>query len=419
MHAFELRDRSNRQLLAGVKNLVGQECNTTAHLIAHVGEIEARGLHLEEGCPSMFTYCTEVLHLSESVAYRRIDAARIAREYPVIFEKLAEGSVNLTTVLILGPCLTPENHRDLLEAAQHKSKAEVERLAVTMRPRPDVPSVIRKLPSSAGSDAGSAGSESGLLGLDGLGVGVATAPLPETPLAPPQEPMAGAAAAPVRPVPSQRPVVSPLSPERYKIQFTASEETHRKLRQLQELLRHQVPNGDIAVIIDRGLSLLLDQVKREKLAQVKRPRKKSVKVSGVGVEAAATKNGRHIPADVKREVWKRDGGQCAFVSKGGRRCSERGRLEFHHVEPYAMGGPATTENISLRCRAHNAHEGELVFGARVRKSRVDGAGVRVMGNEGVANGTRRALDVVHGAQRNELAPERVSSNHRTGNAGLR
>ena len=71
---------------------------------------------------------------------------------------------------------------------------------------------------------------------------------------------------------------------------------------------------------------------------------------------------RHIPAAVKRSVWKRDQGQCAFVGRNGQRCTERGRLEFHHVHAYALGGPATIDNIALRCRAHNAHESRLLFG---------------------------------------------------------
>jgi hypothetical protein len=55
-------------------------------------------------------------------------------------------------------------------------------------------------------------------------------------------------------------------------------------------------------------------------------------------------------------------GQCAFVGMTGR-CSERGFLEFHHVAPFAAGGSATTENIELRCRAHNIHAAELFFGS--------------------------------------------------------
>ena len=60
----------------------------------------------------------------------------------------------------------------------------------------------------------------------------------------------------------------------------------------------------------------------------------------------------------------RDEGRCAFDSAEGRRCTERTLLEFHHVEAYAKQGPATAENISLRCRAHNQYEGERVFGPR-------------------------------------------------------
>jgi hypothetical protein len=68
-------------------------------------------------------------------------------------------------------------------------------------------------------------------------------------------------------------------------------------------------------------------------------------------------------------VWKRDGGQCAFVGKDGR-CTERGFLEFHHVTPYATGGPTTVENLQLRCRAHNAYESEQTFGSMwVREGR--------------------------------------------------
>jgi len=73
-------------------------------------------------------------------------------------------------------------------------------------------------------------------------------------------------------------------------------------------------------------------------------------------------NSRNIPPEVQRAVCQRDGDQCAFVSKDGHRCTERTFLEFHHILPYALGGQATIENISLRCRRHNQYEAELVFG---------------------------------------------------------
>ncbi len=60
-------------------------------------------------------------------------------------------------------------------------------------------------------------------------------------------------------------------------------------------------------------------------------------------------------------MWSRDNGQCAFVGAQGR-CSERGFLEFHHVIPFARGGPATAANVQLRCAAHNAYEAAIDFG---------------------------------------------------------
>ena len=150
-----------------------------------------------------------------------------------------------------------------------------------------------------------------------------------------------------------------LAPERYKIQFTGSVDTHDKLRRAQDLLRHAIPNGDLATIFDRALTLLVAYLERTRLAAAKRPRKSSMSDSG----------SRHVPAAVKREVWARDQGRCAFVGTTGR-CAERGFLEFHHLVPFADGGPTVTDNLELRCRPHNQFEAERWSGPMlVREAR--------------------------------------------------
>jgi 5-methylcytosine-specific restriction endonuclease McrA len=146
-------------------------------------------------------------------------------------------------------------------------------------------------------------------------------------------------------------VIAPLAPERYKIQFTASRETHDKLRRAQDLLRHTIPDGDVSAVVERALTVLLEQLERRQLAAVKRPRQ----------PRPSRCDSRHIPAAVKRAVWSRDDGQCTFVGTHGR-CTERGFLEFHHIVPFAAGGDTTAENLTLYCRAHNQHEAEQFFG---------------------------------------------------------
>jgi len=58
------------------------------------------------------------------------------------------------------------------------------------------------------------------------------------------------------------------------------------------------------------------------------------------------------------------------VAGNGRRCTERVFLEFHHREPYAIGGEATYANVAPRCRGHNLYEAELAFGPAVPGSPV-------------------------------------------------
>jgi hypothetical protein len=330
---------SDDELLAEVRVAAGREREATARLIALLAELDARRLYLGEGCSSLFTYCTQVLHLSEHAAYGRIEVARAARRCPGVLDLLNDGSVTLTTVTLLSPHLTADNHLDLLNEARYKSKRDVEHIVARLRPLPAAPATVRKLPEPKVAQGSSVPVVTESHGRDDSHL--VLAPSRSSP----------------RPA-----VVMPVAPERYKVQFTVSRDTHDKLRRVQDLLRHSLPNGDPAEIIDRALTVLLADLEQAKLAATARPR---------GARPAASR-ARHIPAAVKREVWKRDGGQCAFIGSEGR-CRERGFLEFHHVQPYADGGTSVVDNLEIRCRAHNVYEAEQYFGSRlpllVRESR--------------------------------------------------
>src|SRR5215203_4427664 len=123
-----LASLTDEELLLNVKALASRERDATVQLIASLAELDARRLYLGEGYRSLFTYCTQCLHLSEHAAYGRIEAARAARSWPVILELLSDGSITLTTVCLLASHLTSDNHRQILETAKHKSKREVQLL---------------------------------------------------------------------------------------------------------------------------------------------------------------------------------------------------------------------------------------------------------------------------------------------------
>lgn len=242
----------------------------------------------------------------------------------------------MTNARMLAPHLTETNCQELLTSARHRSKRELEEIVARLRPLPDVRSLVRKLPAPSPNEMASV-----------LPPAAAHKPRCEQPSAPAVTPT------------SFRPLIAPLAPERYKIQFTASKELLDKLRYAQDLLRHVTPSGDVAMVFDRALTALIEQLEKQKCGLTTRPRK----------PAGCAPGSRHIPAAVRREAWRRDGGRCAFVGPHGR-CNERAFLEFHHIVPFAVGGGSDVGNIQLRCRAHNAHEADLFFGADVvRESR--------------------------------------------------
>lgn len=387
---------SDLDLVATVTRLVAREHDATADLIAALAEFDARRLYLGDGCASLFTYCIERLHLSESAAYHRITAARVARRFPLILDRLRAGALTLTAVGLLAPHLTDANHREVLDAARHQGKRAIEELVARLHARPDIVASVRKLPAPRVSAA------------DRTALAEHPAALPNVSaragagrVASPSQLAAADADVPTAStLPSlRRPaVVRALAPARYQVQVTVSAETHAKLRRAQDLLRHVIPNGDPAAVLDRALTVLLDQLERSKCAATSAPRPASpaqrrqprrapspdarpanapqssleqarvperVNTSRSSVDHLQLPDrvpgrephrcSRTIPADIRRSVWARDGGQCTYVGASGR-CTERGFLEFHHRVPFAAGGEATVENVALLCRAHNAHE---------------------------------------------------------------
>ena len=119
---------SDDELLRRLSDLLGRSRRDEADLVAHIGEVDRRRLYAREASPSMFAYCTEVLHLSEAEAYLRIAAARASREHPLLLTMLADGRLHLTAIAKLAPHLTLENREDILKRAAHRSRREIEEL---------------------------------------------------------------------------------------------------------------------------------------------------------------------------------------------------------------------------------------------------------------------------------------------------
>ena len=271
---------SNHQLMAQLHQLNEQGFRLDAELLLYLGELDRRGLYRQEACGSAFEFCISRMGYSEGVAYKRVGAARLMRQFPRIYELLAEGQIHLTAVMLLKPHLTEENHEQWLLAASHKSRRQVEKLLASRCPKPDVEASVRKLPGKRPAPGGSS-PESPADGEDRPAGSPQQTPVQQTPVQQTSAPTTpaletvsatrGATDTTVTPAtpalaPSTHAVaqVAPLSGSTYRVTFTASEQLKQKLDRARELLSHCIAPSDLPALIERALDQLLEREQRRR-----------------------------------------------------------------------------------------------------------------------------------------------------------
>ena len=317
-------------LLAAARDLVERSRGSEADLLVLLGEIDERKLYLDQACASMFAFCVREYGFSEDVACNRISGARTARRLPAVLDALRSGKLHLAGLRVLGRHLTAANHSALLDAAAGKTRGEIEEIVA------------------------------GIAASTGLSAELETSTL--------DAPSSGLVFAAGR---SGAAYVVPIAADRFRFHFTASRGCRDKFREAQDLLRHRVRNGDAGTIVEMALEALIAQVKKERFATGRKAKNGSPPRDGQPGTARSRKGqssrhlppaSRHIPAAVKREVFARDGGRCAFTDARGRRCSATAALEFDHIDGFARTRRHDANRIRLVCRAHNQHAADKMYG---------------------------------------------------------
>jgi hypothetical protein len=373
---MKLTDLPDAQLLSSLKSLCGQGRVLLARLLAHLVEVEERRLHLEAACPSMLQFCVQRLGMSEDEACRRLHAARLARRFPDLLVRGERGELTLSTIALLRDALTESSYAEIVEAAAGKTKAEVQALLAKRSPTPDVPATITTIPV--------------------------------------QPVIATLGAAPVTAA-AIGPQLVPLSEARHKVQFTASDELRKKLERAQDLMRHANAEGDLAVVVERAVDLLLDKLEKQRLGKSSRPAKSPSRDSPEPSEVTS------VSRATRRAVFERDGERCTFTDAEGHRCPATTWLELDHVIPRARGGTSEARNLRVRCRAHNLLYAEQTFGKEhvgrkiCERRRRRRRGYASANSDLAASGlvkmgfrpaeVRRALDAVSASHRGEVLTE--------------
>jgi hypothetical protein len=319
--------------------LLRREHDALAEFLVALADFDRRRGWAELGYASLFYFLHRELHLSKGAAQYRKVAAELIEQVPAVVEPLRTGKLCLTSIIEAAKVVTAENWETVLPRFYELSKREAMEVVAALQPHPAPP--VRTVITSARPSA-SRGASAGTLALE---------PAPE------QGRNAGAAAASLGwpdelapapcPAPDPRPAaVVPLSAELSRLHVTVSKRFARKL----EEARAARPDATDEELLEAGLDLVLAQVaKRRGIVPKPQTRPRPSKPE-------------HIPARVRREVWKRDGGRCQWKLANGEICGCTRHLQVDHVKPLALGGTSTVDNVRILCRSHNLEAARLVFG---------------------------------------------------------
>jgi 5-methylcytosine-specific restriction endonuclease McrA len=149
-----------------------------------------------------------------------------------------------------------------------------------------------------------------------------------------------------------------VTDSQWSLRVTIDRACKEDLETLASLLAHKIPDGDLAAVLHEAIRCAVEKhgKRRGAVAPAKKVSRKTPDAAK-RIEPTTT-----IPAVVRREVWARDGGCCAYVAADGRRCKSRWKLELDHIHPEALGGTPTVDNLRLACRAHNLLHAERTYG---------------------------------------------------------
>ncbi len=320
-------------LVSETRSLLAARAVNLAELLEHLAEIDARKLYVEAAYGSTTAFLVGELGMDPDSANKKIQAARAVRRVPALLPAIADGRLHLSAALMLLPSIDVENAEELIAAASNRSCGAI-RVMLAERVRTREPQAGADLLSQVVANTESEPDSNPVISRNGQ------------------------VAATVQQTAAQP---APVAPARRTITFTVPAELAEAYRAALALAPYDVAR-DAVRAFEQMVAAWREKLEKRKFGS-ETPRAAS----------KASTDSRCIPKHVRREVWRRDGGQCTYVSDTGRRCECRKQLQFDHIISRALGGESTPPNLRLRCHAHNQLEAERAFGKRFMEGKREAA----------------------------------------------
>ena len=362
-----MHDETVRALDSELRSLAADERRGLVQFLRRLDLLDREGGFELFKCGSAYEYLVREHYLAEGTAWRRVNAMKLLRRFPVLEAALEDGRLNPTQLGILGPVLTPDNVDEVVRLATHLTKRKTEEVAVSIVPRKVPAAGLRKLPAArAVPSAGELRAISPVMGLTTANVGrAAEAPSPVMGLTTIDEAAPSAVEGPVPATRAAAARITPVARAEWQWRVRMDEARMAKLERLKGMLAHVVPDGDLDRIFDRMLDdCLAVEGKRRGFVEPSRARKPAAPTPPTPGERAP------VPRHVRREVLKRDGHRCTWVHPDGSRCEATSRLEMDHLQPARETGTSTPADLTTRCRRHNRLRAVLRYGREYVADRI-------------------------------------------------
>lgn len=302
---------SDEDLLIRLHASAREERKITAYIITLLQEVEYRKLYLKNGYGSLIEFCIKELKYSESSAYRRVAAMRLSNDLPEVKTKIIEGTLSLSVISQAQTFIRQEEKSSgkrlelcaknvLLKELENKSSREAEKILIEKSPDQIRPERIRA-----------------------------------------------------------------LTTQKSELTLTLDESTLNKLNKIKWLVSHKNPNPSYAELIEIMAEVTLEKLDPEKLKTKSDTLKHKAAPTRLSLAQSMSlthehkgMSDRYIPAQIKREIWRKSQGQCCFKSPStNKRCDSRFQLQIDHIIPIAQNGATELSNLQLLCRKHNQLKG--------------------------------------------------------------
>lgn len=269
-----------------------------AYLLRVIEVVSEKELYLDCGLPSLYSYCTRLLHISEGIACALIAVINKGKEVPELIAAVELGKVSLSKAKKICSVITPKNHREWIDLATHETSRVIEKCVAQANPKEAVKeSAHYKFADRLEFKLGVSEEWIELL--------ANTKDL--------------------------------LSQKQSRV-VTSEEALLFVMREFNER-HHPVKKAERAILRAKKRTELADQQCPGTVEPTNRSNRKPL-------------NRKPVKRITIHAVNHRDQGQCTHVSESGR-CEQKRWLDHHHIIPVASGGTNDIENLTTLCHGHH------------------------------------------------------------------